>query len=305
MLAEKLIQELHGKTSEKQIKEITIRYASILKENTSEGNIKRERTALRKAVENHYPSVQITSKETSKPRGYFWTNSGKGRVERYEHLALWYLTDNEERWEVDSEKKRKQYFAELPELAKPESEVEVTSEVKNKPTKLEDMKLEQLELDQETEQIVAVALTHSGMALSDFIRQACRVYSKTVVGKQKQGNLDLASIPTQQLKEDPKFKTHPGKAVELTKRAIMAIKKHNSQATELNQKRCITQSLITRITGSRADIVKEAMKNFESDINNHNATLKESYGLTEKELNYLNRKPGNIDFYGLVPDGLI
>lgn len=60
------------------------------------------------------------------------------------------------------------------------------------------MTIENLNLDTETHAIVQDALNHSGMSLADFIKQACKVYGKTLVGKATQVN-DLESISTEEL----------------------------------------------------------------------------------------------------------
>jgi hypothetical protein len=86
------------------------------------------------------------------------------------------------------------------------------------------MNIEQLELDPETQPTLLSALAQSGMPLPDFIRQAIKVYSKTITGKSQKRGEDLSAVPTDKLLNDPTYSTHPGRAEELTKRAIKAIK---------------------------------------------------------------------------------
>jgi len=170
-------------------------------------------------------------------------------------------------------------------------------------TTLNDMTLEQLELDADTQQTLENALNQSGMALPDFIRQAIKVYAKTVTGKTRKQSEDLATVPTDKLLKDPAYSTHPGRAEELTKRAIKAIKLYNANiASETADRWCITQSAIASLTGSRATTVKKVMEQFKDDIESHNQT----YELD----NYSNRKRGKpsieetIDLTELTPDGL-
>ncbi len=168
---------------------------------------------------------------------------------------------------------------------------------------LEDMTIEQLELDADTQQTLENALLQSGMALPDFIRQAIKVYAKTVTGKTRKQSEDLATVPTDKLLNDPTYSTHPGRAEELTKRAIKAIKYYNANiATEQADRWCITQSAIASLTGSRASTVGKVLEQFKDDIESHN----QSYGLD----NYSNRKRGKpsieetINLTELTPDGL-
>ncbi len=169
------------------------------------------------------------------------------------------------------------------------------------------MKLEHLELDHETAERVNAALAHSGMALSDFLKQACSVYSRMVMSRASQVNDDLSAIPTQELLDSVTYKTHPGRAVELLKRSVKAIKLHNAAATEIAHKWGITQSLLVELTGSKPSTLKELMKQFASDIDGYNAQLKADYDLDETKFRYLNRKDKSIqkpDLVVLVPDGI-
>jgi len=165
------------------------------------------------------------------------------------------------------------------------------------------MTIEQLELDADTQQTLETALLQSGMALPDFIRQAIKVYAKTVTGKTRKQSEDLATVPTDKLLNDPTYSTHPGRAEELTKRAIKAIKYYNANVAVENADRwCITQSAIASLTGSRPSTVGKVLEQFKDEIESHNVT----YGLND----YSNRKRGKpsltetIDLAQLVPDGL-
>jgi hypothetical protein len=141
------------------------------------------------------------------------------------------------------------------------------------------------------------------MALPNFIRQAIKVYAKTITGKTRKQSEDLTTVSTDKLLNDPTYSTHPGRAEELTKRAIKAIKYYNANiATEKADRWCITQSAIASLTGSRATTVGKILEQFKDDIDSHNQT----YDLD----NYSNRKRGKpsieetIDLTELTPDGL-
>jgi hypothetical protein len=119
-------------------------------------------------------------------------------------------------------------------------------------------------------------------------------------------SVDLAAIPTDQLLHEKKYQTLPGRAQELTKRAVRAIKKHNANESEPDQRWHITQNAIVNLTGSRPADVAKALAQFTDDIK----YMETTYGLN----NYSNRKgkdlEGNtreiqheIDLVALVPDG--
>jgi hypothetical protein len=303
-IASKLIAKLQGINDELAIKKITLKYWQEMKNSVSEGNFTRCRTTFRKAIQSAFPD-----KNTATP-GYYFTNAGKGKVERFEHLALWFATTNEDRWQIVGDDARSKYFGNLPEL--PTTEVKTTVEpvetittptAEAKPPKLtlESMKIEALELDVETQQMVENAIAHSGMSLAEFIQQACKVYAKTIVGKVNTYESDLSAVPTQELLTSVKYKTHPGRAEELVKRAIIALENHNNNCTEKSQKWMITQTAIQSLIGSKPATVKAILENYKTRLDEHNS---------KHELSpYDNRKPGKriedeIDLAALVLDGI-
>ena len=298
-IASKLTTELHNLTDELTIKEVTLKYWGEMKKAVSDGNFGRCRTAFRKAIQSAFPD-----KNEATP-GYYFTKAGKGQVERFEHLALWFATASEERWEVVGDDARKQYFAGF--SSSPETVSEVKPEI-NIPTKntteltLESMQIETLKLDADTQKKVQDALDYSGMSLADFIQKACTIYATTLTGKAKQFDSDLSGVETQELLS-AKYKTHPGRAREMVKRAIQAIKIHNSEiVSDMADRWHINQTAIQSLTGSKPQTVKEILTDYQDDITSHN----ENYELTP----YLNRKADKrkiedvIDVATLVPDGI-
>ncbi len=344
-IALKLTTKLQNLTDELAIKEVTLKYWGEMKKSVSEGNFARCRTVLRKAIQAAFPD-----KNEATP-GYYFTKAGKGQVERFEHLALWYATASEERWEVVGDDARNQYFTgfspslETATEVKPEiiTEENIVTEViantlaETKPEittelTLESMKIETLQLDTDTQQKVQDILSHSGlslaefiqkvctvyvntltdkvqdaldysgMSLADFIQKACTIYATTLTGKAKQFDSDLSEVETQELLS-AKYKTHPGRAREMVKRAIQAIKIHNSEiVSETGDRWHINQTAIQSLTGSKPQTVKEILTDYQDDITSHNA----NYELTP----YLNRKADKrkiedvIDVVALVPNGI-
>jgi len=221
---------------------------------------------------------------------YYHDLGGKADLPKWRHLIFKYLTLDSADWDAVR-------VEELP------TEQPVDQSTEQTITTLKDMTIEQLGLDADTQQTLETALEQSGMALSDFIKQAVRVYAKTITGKTKKHSEDLSTVPTDKLLNDPTYSTHPGRAEELTKRAIKAIKYYNANiATEKADRWCITQSAIASLTGSRATTVGKVLEQFKDDIDSHNQT----YDLD----NYSNRKRGKpsieetIKLAELTPDGL-
>ncbi|MBW4631989.1 MAG: hypothetical protein KME30_08820 [Iphinoe sp. HA4291-MV1] len=316
-----IINKLATATDEETIKEIVMTGWRKARKKVPHPNTfaRQVRTPLRKAIENAFPCRSI---EEPKPEGYYQTKAGKNKDSRWEHLALWFATTNEDRWSVTGDEARAKYWNNLPPLPEKPVETQVEQppsaqapqEEQTQPTtlKLQNMTLEQLELDTETQQVVTDALNHSGMSLFDFIKQACKVYAKTIEGKAKQFDDDLSAVPTEKLlnvsqvvdgKEvRSKYFTHPKRAEELTKRAIAAIARHNINAPEKSQRWMITQTALQALTGSRPATIKKLLEQYKPMIDDHNHKY---------ELNpYDNRKGSDrkieneVDLVALVPDGL-
>ena len=274
---EKAIAKLANITDELAIKKITLEaWLKLTKLVPNSTSFKPVRTAFRKAIEQAFPFSNV-----SKP-GYYFTNAGKDKPERYEHLALWYTTTTKERWEVVGDEARAEYFKNLKPLPQPEPQPE--PQPQQQTLNIENMTVENLKLDVETQQIVQDAIAQSGMSLPEFLQQACRVYAKTITCKTRKHSEDLSNVETEILRNDKAYGTHPGRAEELVKRAIRAIKYQNGLATELSQKWMITQSLLVDMTGAKASAVKNAMSKY-PEINDYNKALRDA-GATD----LLNRK---------------
>lgn len=251
-------------------------------------------STVRKVVLAAYPDT-----ETQEHPWQYFTNKGKGNIERYQHLALKYLTLSTEEWDAVGNETRQQWKAQQ-EAQKPEQEPQ-SVEPAQQPITLNDMNISQLQLDAETQQMVESAIAHSGMSLADFVRRACQVYAKTVTGKHGQYESDLTAVLTEELLKSATYRTHPGRAEELTRRAIYALETHNNNCTEKSQKWMVTQTAIQSLTGSKPATIKAILERYQTRLDDHNS---------KHELNpYDNRKPGRkiddeIDLATLVSDGL-
>jgi hypothetical protein len=294
---QKLVQDLRGTTDNQTIESLAKVVVSEIVDAYESLNSRRvPLTAVRKAVQTAFKS---TKKQTSDNQ--YFTKSGKGNIPRYEHIALKYLTLPKEDWDGMGDEARKVYeISQTTVEPQPETITEFS---------LSAMKIEQLELDTETQQTVLDALEHSGKSLAEFIQQACKVYAKTVTGKaRKYGDNDLSTVPTSELLDpnNKDYKTHPKKIEELTKRAIFAIEQYNNEiATEVNQKWFISATAINGLTGSRVQSVNEILKADENRLQRIIDSHNKKHELTA----YTNRGNGrkienDIDLSELVPDGL-
>jgi hypothetical protein len=300
-VGQELAQKLQGIKSESKIQKLTVAVVDQIREYYEEPNSRKTPLSkVRKAVLTAFPDT-----ETQEHPWQYFTNKGKGNIERYQHLALKYLTLSTEEWDTVGDEARQQWKAqqqakELEQKSEqqPEQLTEPTQPVQ---TTLDDMNISQLQLDAETQQMVESAIAHSGTSLADFVRKACQVYAKTVTGKHGQYESDLTAVPTEELLTSTTYKTHPGRAEELTKRAIYALETHNNNCTEKSQKWMITQTAIQSLTGSKPATIKAILKKYKTRLDDHN----NKHGLNS----YDNRKPGRkiddeIDLAALVPDGL-
>ncbi|ODH02579.1 hypothetical protein A4S05_23500 [Nostoc sp. KVJ20] len=295
-VGEELAKKLHSVKKESTIQKLAVAVIDHIRESYTEPNSRRTPLAkVRKAILAAFPDT-----ETQEHPWQYFTNKGKGNIERYQHLALKYLTLSTEEWDAIGDEARQQWKAQQQAQQieqKPEQQPE-TPQVAQ--TILDDMNISQLQLDGETQEMVEKAIAHSGISLADFVRKACQVYAKTVTGKQGQYESDLTAVPTEELLSSAAYKTHPGRAEELARRAIYALETHNNNCTEKSQKWMITQTAIQSLTGSKPATIKAILERYQTRLDDHN---------TKHELNpYDNRKPGRkiddeIDLATLVPDG--
>jgi len=239
-----------------------------------------------KTPEGQSTAIKMISREILKsyPRreletpGYWYDPGGKADSAKWRHLIFKSMT------------------------LRPESQLQdVEPKVIQSTQSLKKMTIQQLDLDNETQETLETALRHTGLPLDEFIKQAIKVHARTVVGRNAFISADLSTVDTDELLESGKYKTNPARAEELVKRAIAAIKIYNSEvATEDGDRWMITQSAIATLIGSRAGTVGKLMQRYQVEIDDHN----QQYELSP----YGNRKSKPIreviNLSELVPNGL-
>jgi hypothetical protein len=249
---------------------------------------------INRAIAKVYPRLD------SETKNYWLDPKGKQDLPKWRHNIFKYMTLGRGIKPIPSQEIEP--LEVLEQLTEQLTEQPTEQPTEQTITTLKDMTIEQLELDADTQKILQDALQQSGMPLPDFIRQAIKVYAKTITGKTQKRGEDLSAVPTDKLLTDPTYSTHPGRAEELTKRAIKAIKYFNANiATEKADRWCITQSAIASLTGSRASAIGKILEQYKTEIDDHN----QAYELD----GYSNRKPGKdikeiINLSDLCPDGL-
>lgn len=174
---------------------------------------------------------------------------------------------------------------------------------RGRPAKPENMTIQKvLQMDTETEAIAIAACEQLGISLDEFAKRAFKYYAKSVRSKAVQRDADFSNIPTIELLEDAKYQSHPQRAVELTKRAIQAIKIYNESQGESRNKWAITPSIIHELIGSKPALIKSVLANI-PDIAGYHFAI---FG-TEDPPHTQNRKGRKItdvlDLVALVPDG--
>ncbi|MFB2838919.1 hypothetical protein [Floridanema evergladense] len=312
-LGEKLARKLDGIADEARIKKLVINAVNQIID--AGVTLKRPLGIIRKQIEVKFPKLPATQ---VKPDGYYFTSTGLGRVERFEHLALWYLTENTSRWSVTGDDARREYWQSLPKFGESEASTQLSNtekkEISNQPTltteMLESAVIDALGFDEETREILGLAIAHSGLDLAEFIQKAVKTYANTITGKiRRLSEESLEDISTEELLNNPKYSTYPGRAEEMVRRAINAIKIYNSEvATEPKQRWIITQSLLSELTGSRGSVVQSAMQKYRDDIDSHHQKYPEFFNEDGTLKQYFNRKRGidirdEIDLVKLVPNG--
>jgi vacuolar-type H+-ATPase subunit H len=288
-----LLQKLEGITDESAIK--AFGNATIQNILNQEPTPKGRANALRmvsREINKTYPRLK------SKASGYWYDPRGKESEPKWRHLIFKSLTLSTPDWDAVGDEARdearQEWKSAQPELQ--QTEPPQTSHLT--------VTIQQLDLDDETQQTLKEALSQSGMEIADFVKQAVKVYAKTITGKSKKHSEDLSAVSTGELLTDSKYSTHPGRATELTKRTIQAIRIYNTEvATEPSDRWMITASAIASLIGSRQSTIKEIMPQYQTSIDENN--LNPEWKLTP----YSNRKPGKkideiIQLAELVPDGI-
>jgi hypothetical protein len=279
-----LVEKLQTLKNEKQIESACQEViAEITQSYENSASRKNPLATIRKAVSTAFPDSQKQQHSLQ-----YFTDSGKGKKPRYQHLALKYLTFSQEAWDELADDNRKEWKKQQTDNQR---KIKLIIDMNNEQTTIEIPEVAQLAMEQlEIEPI-------------ELINRALVFYSKSIIGKSKRHEEDLSNVLTEDLLNDKKFSTHPVRASELTKRAVVAIIRHNNEvATENDFRWCITQSAIAVLTGSKPAAIGKTLNEFKQLIDSHNQKF---------DLNHYSNRKGKdrdiqqeIDLVELVPDGI-
>lgn len=267
--------------------------------------IGRIRTAIRKTIQQAFPEKIFTeAEENNCPLNYYKTSSGQGKKLRYEHLALFYLSEDwQERLTMIGDEAKENHFAKSP------TSVEDNQSIPEQRSKLEMLTIDDLGVEEAIQGDISFVLETKGISLAEFIQEACEIQAKTLKEQLSRRAETLAHVPTEELLTK-KFSTHPQRPYELTKRAIQAIKHYNASQPDPKDRWIITANLITTLTGVRQTTARDIINEFYKDeVESHNQKYPEFYKEDGSINTYWNRKEGQdpktlINVAELVPNGL-
>jgi hypothetical protein len=206
---------------------------------------------IRKAVRDRFPVKPVLDKsEAEFP--YYFTDSGKGHINRWEHLAIKHLSEKEYNPKTDW------------------SDVEVKEEPQEvKPVITTDVSLESLGLsDQE---LAAVNQAIGDADIKEWVKQAIMQRANAINKLRESLDEDWASISSEVLMNDKKYRTNSGACRELVNRAVRVIKQWNYDHPE--HKWCLTNKLISELTGITVKAIAKAVEGMDNESYNKGQDL--------------------------------
>ena len=201
---------------------------------------------IRKAVRDRFPVKPVLDKsEAEFP--YYFTDSGKGHVNRWEHLAIKHLSEKDYNPKTDW------------------SDVEVKPEVEEvKPVITADVSLESLGLSDE--ELAAVNQAVGDADIKEWVKQAIMQRANAINKLRESLDEDWASIPSETLMNDKKYRTNSGACRELVSRAVRVVKQWNYDHPE--HKWCLTNKLISELTGITVKAIAKAVEGMDNESYN-------------------------------------
>ncbi len=238
------ITRLEQAKSESEIQAASQELKTAVSERWPNENTRRKpMSEIRKAVKERFPAISGKSAhEGNVPFPYYFTDSGKGRIARWEHLAIKHL---KEEWN--------------PKSPESESGTESLDIVKTEETSIVDTKLDILgQVGLTAEELENVKAAIGDTDVKEWLKQAVLQRANTIKALRDRLDEDLSLVPSQTLIEDKKYRTNPVACRELTSRAVRAIKTFNEQSPEYRW--CITNKLISELTGNTVKAIAKAVE---------------------------------------------
>jgi len=201
---------------------------------------------IRKAVRDRFPNKPVDD-ETEAEFPYYFTDSGKGRVKRWEHLAIKHLSEKEYNPQTDW------------------SDVEVKEEIEEvKQVSTTDVTLESFGLSDE--ELAAVNQAVGDADVKEWVKQAIMQRANAINKLRQSLDEDWETIPSETLMNDKKYRTNSGACRELVSRAVRVVKQWNYDHPE--HKWCITNKLISELTGITVKAIAKAVEGMDNESYN-------------------------------------
>jgi hypothetical protein len=207
---------------------------------------------IRKAVRDRFP-VKPVDDEIEAAFPYYFTDSGKGLIKRWEHLAIKHLSEKEYNPKTDF------------------SDLEVKEEVEEvKPVITADVSLESFGLSDE--ELAAVNQALGDVDFKQWVKQAIMQRANAINKLRESLDDDWETIPSETLMTDNKYRTNSAACRELVSRAIRVIKQWNYDHPE--HKWCITNKLVSELTGITVKAIAKAAESMDNESYNKGQGLK-------------------------------
>ena len=241
------ISRLESATSESEIQQACQEIKLAVANKWANSSTRRKpMSEIRKAVRDRFPVKPVLDKsEAEFP--YYFTDSGKGHVNRWEHLAIKHLSEKDYNPKTDW------------------SDVEVKPEVEEvKPVITADVSLESLGLSDE--ELAAVNQAVGDADIKEWVKQAIMQRANAINKLRESLDEDWASIPSETLMNDKKYRTNSGACRELVSRAVRVVKQWNYDHPE--HKWCLTNKLISELTGITVKAIAKAVEGMDNESYN-------------------------------------
>jgi len=246
------ISRLESATSESEIQQACQEIKSAVANRWANPSTRRKpMSEIRKAVRDRFPVKPVLDKsEAEFP--YYFTDSGKGHINRWEHLAIKHLSEKEYNPKTDW------------------SDVEVKEEPQEvKPVITTDVSLESLGLSDE--ELAAVNQAIGDADIKEWVKQAIMQRANAINKLRESLDEDWASISSEVLMNDKKYRTNSGACRELVNRAVRVIKQWNYDHPE--HKWCLTNKLISELTGITVKAIAKAVEGMDNESYNKGQDL--------------------------------
>jgi hypothetical protein len=241
------ISRLESATSESEIQQACQEIKSAVANRwANESTRRKPMSEIRKAVRDRFPPQPVDDR-TEAEFPYYFTDSGKGRVKRWEHLAIKHLSEKEYNPQTDW------------------SNVEVKEEVEEvKPVLTADVSLEFFGLSDE--ELAAVNQAVGDADVKEWVKQAIMQRANAINKLRQSLDEDWETIPSETLMNDKKYRTNSGACRELVSRAVRVVKQWNYDHPD--QKWCITNKLISELTGITVKAIAKAVEGMDNESYN-------------------------------------